>query len=62
MSAAPAAAPADSLYAAHEKVYPREIDGRYARLRRLTAWVLLGLFYAVAWLRWNGRQATTRGR
>jgi len=57
MSGTPAAAPSDSLYAAHEKVYPREVSGRYAQLRTLAAWVLLGLFYSVAWLRWNGRQA-----
>src|SRR5262249_10912582 len=31
--------------------------GRFARLRVLAAWVLLGLFYSFAWLQWNGRQA-----
>ena len=57
MSGEPAAASTDALYAAHEKVYPREISGRFASLRKLAVWVLLGLFYAIPWLRWNGRQA-----
>src|SRR6185503_6342345 len=45
-----------TLYVAHEKVYPREIDGRFARLRVLSVWVLLGIFYLLPWLNWNGRQ------
>jgi cytochrome c oxidase accessory protein FixG len=53
----PSSAPSDSSYAAHQKVYPRGVAGRYARLRVLAAWVLLGLYYANAWIQWNGRQA-----
>jgi cytochrome c oxidase accessory protein FixG len=45
------------LYAARQKVYPREVDGRFQRLRTTAAWVLLGIFYAIPWLHWNGRQA-----
>jgi cytochrome c oxidase accessory protein FixG len=47
----------ESLYAAHKKVYAREVSGRFARLRVLSVIVLLGLFYGLPWLRWNGRQA-----
>jgi cytochrome c oxidase accessory protein FixG len=47
----------ESLYEAQKKVYPREIAGRYARLRTTAAWVLLGLYYLNAWWQWNGRQA-----
>jgi cytochrome c oxidase accessory protein FixG len=47
----------DSYYAAHKKVYPREIQGRFTRLRISAAWVLLGLFYGLPWLTWNDRQA-----
>jgi cytochrome c oxidase accessory protein FixG len=47
----------DSLYEARQKVYPREVDGRFTRLRVTAAWVLLGLYYANAWWQWNGRQA-----
>jgi cytochrome c oxidase accessory protein FixG len=46
-----------ALYVAEEKVYPREVEGRFARLRTLSAWALLGVFYAFPWLNWNGRQA-----
>jgi cytochrome c oxidase accessory protein FixG len=47
----------NSLYEAQQKVYPREVDGRFSRLRVIAAWVLLGLYYANAWWQWNGRQA-----
>jgi cytochrome c oxidase accessory protein FixG len=47
----------ESLYLAHQKVYPREIAGRFARLRTLAVWVLLGIYYLLPWLQWNGRQA-----
>jgi cytochrome c oxidase accessory protein FixG len=47
----------NSLYAARRKVYPREVPGRFQRLRKLAMLVLLGLFYGVAWLSWDGRQA-----
>ncbi|GAB4187267.1 MAG: cytochrome c oxidase accessory protein CcoG [Wenzhouxiangellaceae bacterium] len=45
-----------SLYQAHEKIYPREISGRFSKLRNLAAWILLGLFYTVAWIRIDGQQ------
>ena len=50
------AAPA-SVYAAAEKIYPREIRGRFANIRRGMVLSLLGLFYGVAWLQWQGHQA-----
>jgi cytochrome c oxidase accessory protein FixG len=58
----PVASPEDGgnsevLYAKHAKVYPREVDGIFARLRLLGVTVLLGLFYGIAWLPWDGRQA-----
>ena len=57
--AAPLAAPepAPAFYAAAAKIYPRETGGRFARLRRSAVLVLLGLFYGVAWLKWDGHQA-----
>ena len=45
------------LYAAHRKVYPREVEGRFQRLRFAATCVLLGLFYATPWLQWRGHQA-----
>lgn len=50
-------APEGSLYAAQPKVYPREIDGRFARLRITAVFVLLGIFYLLPWLQWDGHQA-----
>jgi cytochrome c oxidase accessory protein FixG len=54
---APAATPVDAYYVSEQKIYPREVTGRFARLRVLAAWILLGLFYAGPWLTWNSRQA-----
>jgi cytochrome c oxidase accessory protein FixG len=45
------------LYAAHAKVYPREVKGRFANLRIFATVALLGLFYLMPWVSWNGRQA-----
>ena len=47
----------DSFYEAHKKIYPREIGGRFQRLRNLATWVLLGLYYALPWIPWGGRQS-----
>ena len=33
------------LYAARQKIYPREIEGRFQRMRTIAAWVLLGIYY-----------------
>ena len=45
------------LYQARQKIYPREISGRFQRLRTIAAWVLLGIYYVLPWIRWEGRQA-----
>jgi cytochrome c oxidase accessory protein FixG len=45
------------LYEKRQKIYPREVHGWFARLRVISVLVLLGLFYGVAWLQWDGRQA-----
>jgi cytochrome c oxidase accessory protein FixG len=50
-------AESQSLYAAQPKIYPREIDGRFQRLRTACVFGLLGVFYLFPWLRWDGRQA-----
>jgi cytochrome c oxidase accessory protein FixG len=47
---------ASSFYEAAQKIYPREVRGRFATKRRWTVAVLLGLFYGVAWISWNGQQ------
>jgi cytochrome c oxidase accessory protein FixG len=45
------------LYAAQEKVYPREVKGRFENFRIVAVIVLLGLFYGLPWLMWDDRQA-----
>ncbi len=46
-----------SSYAAREKIYPREVEGRYARLRWVAVIALLGLYYVFPWLQYGGEQA-----
>ena len=46
-----------SLYARERKIYPRDVSGRFARLRVAAVVWLLGMFYVFPWLRWHGRQA-----
>ena len=41
-----------SLYESEQKIYPREIKGRFASLSKLATLTLLGLYYGVPWLMW----------
>jgi len=45
------------LYEAHQKVYPRSIDGVFARWRWLMVFVTQLVFYGMPWLEWGQRQA-----
>ena len=45
------------LYKKREKIYPREVHGLFAALRTSGVAVLLGLYYILPWLQWDGRQA-----
>ncbi|MEX0431613.1 cytochrome c oxidase accessory protein CcoG [Spiribacter insolitus] len=47
----------DSMYAAHEKIHPREIKGRYQTVRKIMVFLLLGLFYVLPWVRIGGEPA-----
>lgn len=44
------------LYVKQDKVYPREIKGRFSRLRVIAAWVLLGIYYVLPWINLDGEQ------
>ena len=46
----------ESLYAKQPKIYPREIDGRFQRLRKLVVFWLLGMFYLFPWISIGGQQ------
>jgi len=57
VTAAPPPGDAGSYYEAHRKIYPREVQGRYALWRTVAVWVLLGCYYLLPWLTQHGRQA-----
>jgi polyferredoxin len=47
----------ESLYRKEPKIYPRQVSGRFARLRVISVWVLLGLFYLLPWIQIGGKQS-----
>ncbi len=47
----------ESLFEKRQKVYPREVHGTFAHLRTVSVITLLGLFYALPWITWDGRQS-----
>jgi cytochrome c oxidase accessory protein FixG len=57
LQSAAAVATDGELYRASPKIYPRETDGRFQRLRHAAVFLLLGLYYVSPWLQWSGRQA-----
>lgn len=46
-----------AMYVSERKVYPREIDGLFQKLRHSAVYLLLGLYYLMPWLQIEGRQA-----
>ena len=46
-----------NLYLHHEKIYPREVHGKFAFFRLTGIVGLLGIYFLVPWLNWNDRQA-----
>ncbi len=57
MQAQPTESPEETLYAAHKKIYPRDVSGKFTRLRVLSLVSLLGIYYIMPLLQWDGRQA-----
>jgi cytochrome c oxidase accessory protein FixG len=45
------------LYEKQKKIYPRAVSGWYAGWRWALVWATQLVFYGLAWLPWNGRQA-----
>ena len=41
------------LYAARKKVYPKDVKGPLRRFKWTVLMVLLGIYYAVPWIRWD---------
>jgi cytochrome c oxidase accessory protein FixG len=46
-----------SPYAAHIKIYPRSVTGRYTSWRWATVFLTQLVFYGIPWLEWGQRQA-----
>jgi cytochrome c oxidase accessory protein FixG len=46
-----------SLYQAHQKIYPRSVQGVFAKWRWLTVIITQLVFYGLPWLEWGQRQA-----
>lgn len=44
------------LYRSEDKIYPREVKGRFATFRKISMLMLLGMYYGGPWLVWGGRQ------
>jgi cytochrome c oxidase accessory protein FixG len=47
----------EELYKKREKIYPREVHGLFAGLRVAAMLALLGIYYGLPWVQWNGQQA-----
>jgi polyferredoxin len=46
-----------SMYRSEGKIHPREVSGRFQRLRTAAVIWLLGMYYLFPWLSYDGRQA-----
>ena len=42
-----------SLYAAHQKVFPKRAEGTFRRLKWIIMAVTLGIYYLTPWIRWD---------
>ncbi|MFO7788500.1 MAG: 4Fe-4S binding protein, partial [Halospina sp.] len=54
---APAEGLETEIYAKHQKIYPRQVHGLFAKLRVTAMLALLGIYYGLPWVQWEGRQA-----
>jgi cytochrome c oxidase accessory protein FixG len=45
------------LYQKRQKIYAREVHGLFATMRFLAMAGLMGIYYILPWIQWNGRQA-----
>jgi len=46
-----------AMYRSERKIYPREVQGRFDRLRTAAVLWLLGMYYIAPWINWEGRQS-----
>ena len=45
------------LFAAHKKIFMREVSGKFNNLRWLFVWLTQLLYFVIPWLKWNDRPA-----
>lgn len=45
------------LYQARDKIYRKWVSGTFQRIREVTIWLTLGVYFLGPWLTWNDRQA-----
>ena len=46
-----------SMYEKRKKIYVREIEGFFQKLRTYSLWALMLAYFCTAWFNWEGRQA-----
>jgi cytochrome c oxidase accessory protein FixG len=46
-----------ALFARREKIFPREVHGMFAVLRVTAVLALLGIYYGLPWVNWDGHQS-----
>jgi cytochrome c oxidase accessory protein FixG len=50
-----------SLYVAHQKIHPRQVDGFFATWRVICVWLTQAVFYGLPWLMWHSHSTTAQG-
>ena len=56
VSSSPAAEQEQTLYAVHQKIYPRAVSGRFNGWRIALVLLTQIIYYGLPWIDWNGRQ------
>ena len=46
-----------SMYEKRQKIYVREIEGLFQKIRTYSLWALMLAYFGTVWLNWGDRQA-----
>ncbi|RMF18496.1 MAG: cytochrome c oxidase accessory protein CcoG [Gammaproteobacteria bacterium] len=44
------------LYESRRRIYPKEVKGRFQRIRTVTLWLLMAAYFGFLWIPFNGQQ------